>query len=113
VVFNEYRGHFLTRLEVSELMGCSPETVARHPGLLRVPGLYPGDELYPSSQFDHDGIPTPGLAELAQALRPELGDREIASYCTLPMRALGGRSPIDFLRQGGQIALAAEAARAA
>ncbi len=113
MVFNEYRGHFLTRSEVAQLMGSSPEVVAGHPDLLRVPGLFPGDELYPSQQFDREGLPTPGLAALVEALRADLGEREMASFCTLPMRSLGGRSPIDYLRQGGRIELAAEAARAA
>jgi hypothetical protein len=113
VVFNEFRGHFLTRLEVADIMGCSADDVSAHPDLLRVPGLYPGEELYPAPQFDHAGLPTPGLALLAVRLREELADREIASFCTHPIRTLGGRSPIEWLRQGGPVDLAAQAAIAA
>ena len=65
---------------------------------------------YPALQFDRDGSPTPGLGPLARYLSPQLADIEIASFCTRPLKALGGKSPIDWLRAGQPIEIAARAA---
>ena len=110
MTFNEYRGHFLTRYEAAEVSHCAPRALIEHPDVVSVKGYIPGDELYPALQFDSDGAPTPGLGALAQHLSPRLADIEIASFCTHPLKALGGRSPIDWLRDGRPIEIAARAA---
>lgn len=110
MTFNEYRGHFLTRYEAAEVSHCAPTTLIEHPDIVSVGGYIPGEELYPALQFDRDGTPTPGLGTLARSLRPQLADIEIASFCTRPLRALGGKSPIDWLRDGRPIEAAARAA---
>ncbi len=110
MTFNEFRGHFLTRYEAAKLSDCAPATLVRHPDVVSVGGFIPGDELYPALQFDRDGSPTPGLGALAEQLSPHLADAEIASFCTRPLRQLGGKSPIDWLRAGRPVEVAARAA---
>lgn len=110
MTFNEYHGHFLTRYEAAEVSNCAPRTLAEHPDVLSVGGFIPGEELYPALQFDSDGSPTPGLGVLARHLSSQLADIEIASFCTRPLKALGGKSPIDWLRDGRPIEIAARAA---
>ena len=110
MTFNEYRGHFLTRYEAAEVSHCAPKALVEHPDVVSVGGYIPGEELYPALQFDRNGSPTPGLGLLARHLSAQLADVEIASFCTHPLKALGGKSPIDWLRAGGQIEIAARAA---
>ena len=110
MTFNEYRGHFLTRYEAAQVSNCAPRTLVEHPDVVSVGGFVPGEELYPALQFDKEGSPTPGLGVLAKDLSPHLADMEIASFCTRPLKALGGKSPIDWLRGGGPVEIAARAA---
>ena len=110
MTFNEYRGHFLTRYEAAEVTHCAPKMLVEHPDVVSVNGYIPGEELYPALQFDRDGVPTPGLGTLARYLSPQLADIEIASFCTRPLKSLGGKSPIDWLRDGRPIDVAARAA---
>lgn len=110
MVFNEFRGHFLTRYEAAELSDFAPGTLVQHPDVVSVTGFIPGEELYPALQFDREGRPTPGLGALAEQLSPQLADVEIASFCTRPLRSLGGKSPIDWLRAGRPVEIAAKAA---
>lgn len=113
MTFNQFSGHFLTREEVAELLDCSVSAVARHDDLVQVSGLHPGEEIYPALQFDPSGSPTPNMGELVRLLGPHLDEREIASFCTYSMRSLGGRSPIEWLRHGGAVESAVQAAFAA
>jgi hypothetical protein len=110
MTFSEFHGHFLTREDAAQVMHCAPAEVAARPDLLRIEGFFPGDELYPSLQFDHAGAPTPGMHELVEELRGRFGDFEIASFCTQPVLDLGGQTPIDWLRRGGPIERAARLA---
>ena len=110
MTFNEHRGHFLTRYEAAEVSNCAPKALVQNPDVLSVGGFIPGEELYPALQFDRDGQPTPGLGTLARHLSAQLADIEIASFCTRPIKSLGGKSPIDWLRDGRPIEVAARAA---
>ena len=110
MTFNEHRGHFLTRFEAAEVSRCAPKTLVEHPDVVSVDGFIPGEELYPALQFDRDGSPTPGLGALARYLSAQLADVEIASFCTHPLKALGGKTPIDWLRDGRPLEIAARAA---
>ena len=100
MTFNEFRGHFLTRHEAAALARCAPAALVQHPDVVSVAGYIDGEEVYPALQFDRDGNATPGLGALADQLAAHLADAEIASFCTCPLRELGGNSPIDWLRAG-------------
>ena len=113
MTYNVFHGHFLTRNEVAELIGCDASEVDHRTDLVVVHGAVPGNEIYPALQFDHDGIPTPAVEGLIDGLSPHLADVEIASFCTLPITQLGGRTPLDYLRAGGRVERAIEAAQAA
>ncbi len=113
MTFNVFRGHFLTRDEVAELIGCSAHDVPARTELIAIPGMVPGGESYPAMQFDADGRPTAAVQSLVERLSPHLEDSEIASFCTLPLRQLGGQTPIDYLRQGGTVERVYRAAVAA
>ena len=110
MTFNEFRGHFLTVEEAAEIIDCAPGALRSHPDVVSVGGYVPGEELYPALQFDRDGHPTPGLGALVRELSDHLADVEIASFCTHPLRELGGKSPIDWLRAGHPADIAARAA---
>jgi hypothetical protein len=110
MTFNEFRGHFLTRDEAAEITDCAPSALRAHPDVVSVGGYIPGEELYPALQFDRDGQPTPGLGTLVEQLSQHLADVEIASFCTQPVRELGGKSPIDWLRAGHPVDAATLAA---
>ncbi len=110
MTFNEFRGHFLTRDEAASVSHCSPDVLTAHPDVLFVGGFQPDGEVYPALQFGRDGSPTPGLGALARRLSPRMADAEIASFCTHPLRSLGGKSPIDWLRSGGTLDKAVSAA---
>ena len=110
MTFNEFHGHFLTREEAAALTHRAPSALAEHPDVFTLPGRNPGEELYPALQFGRDGVPTPGLGTLTEKLSSKLAAREIASFCTHPMRTLGGRTPIEWLRAGGPMEVAERAA---
>lgn len=113
MTYNVFHGHFLTRDEVADLIGCTAGEVTTRPDLVMVHGAIPGNEIYPAMQFDCDGHPTPAIEGLIEGLRPHLADTEIASFCTLPLTQLGGRTPLDFLRAGGRVDTAIRVAHAA
>ena len=113
MTFNVFRGHFLTRDEVAQLIGCTSTDVPNHPELLAVHGAIPGNESYPAMQFGTDGRPTEAVRLVVERLSPHLDDAEIASFCTLPLTQLGGQTPIDYLREGGAVERVCRAALAA
>jgi hypothetical protein len=110
MTFNEFRGHFLTLDEAAAIIDCEPSVLRSHPDVVSVGGYVPGEELYPALQFDREGQPTPGLGSLVEQLRQYFADVEIAAFCTHPLRELGGKSPIDWLRSGRPADIAARAA---
>jgi hypothetical protein len=68
----------------------------------RVFAIRVGDQqLYPAFQFDEDGRPLPGIGAALEHLRGgELNDWQTALWFASPTGWLGGRRPVDLLREG-------------
>lgn len=99
--WNVIAGHFLTRDEVVRLTGLPPIEVARHPALLRLECRVSEVETYPAFQFDRDGRPVVGIEVVLAGLASLLSPIEVAGFLSMPAPGLGGRAPINWLRDGG------------
>ena len=110
---NVFQGHFLTRGEVAQLIGCPSKEVTERADLLAISSQVSGHEIYPAMQFDRDGHPTPGLGRLIEQLHQHFDEVAMTSFCTCPAKTLGGRTPLDFLRHGGSLDRAVQAAAVA
>ncbi|MDH4116642.1 MAG: hypothetical protein OEX04_18235 [Acidimicrobiia bacterium] len=100
---NVFSGHFLTRAEVAEVVGCAVSDVGRRLDLLAMAARWSGDRLYPAMQFDSDGNPTPHMEELLARLGGAMSDTDLACACTQPAAMLSGRTPLAWLRSGGSV----------
>ena len=99
--FGEFRGHFMTREEVATLMHCDAADLPRRDDLLSFGGRIVGEEVYPACQFDPGGLPTPGMDEVLARLE-DFDPAEVVAFCSVPLPSLGGFTPIDWLRRGGE-----------
>lgn len=108
--FDEFRGHFLTGEETAAVLGCTTAQLAARRDLVKVRTRFGSGDVYPSVQFDSTGAPTPGAERLVDSLRTHLADSQIGSYCTCPSPRLAGLTPLDWLRRGGSVELAVQAA---
>jgi hypothetical protein len=100
--WSELHGHSLTRDEVAQRTGLAPAEVASSPNLVRFGGRW-SQETYPAAQFDASGAPAPGIADLTAAVAGLLPPGDVAAFVTTPLAALGGRTPIAWLQNGGSV----------
>jgi hypothetical protein len=71
---------------------------------------FQGKQLFPGFQFDAEGKPVAGLADILAALRPRFGDSDwsVASWFTSPNAHLPGKAqPADLLAKDAEAVLAA------
>ncbi len=101
------RGPFLTRREAAA------RTVDGLDGVLALGGAYAVEEVYPAFQFTPEGYPLPGLGAVREALGEGFDPWETAAWLSEPHPGLGGRTPADWLREGGPVAPVVELARRA
>jgi hypothetical protein len=95
-------GPFLTRREVALRTGMSPAELRTHPGLLRLGGRIVLQEAYAGFQFDAHGI-RDDLAAVVEAFSATADPWEVCDWLTRANAALGGKSPLAFLDEGGAL----------
>ncbi len=97
-------GPFYSTSKVTKLLGgVSRQAIAdrRKRGTLLGLRTADGVWVYPAFQFDDHHVVLNGLPEMLRILRTsEVDEWTLASWLTSPMRSLGDRSPIDWLRRG-------------
>jgi len=93
-------GPFLTRREAALRAGMSPAELRFHPGLLRLGGRIVLQEAYAGFQFDVHGI-RDDLAAVVEVFGAGADPWEVCDWITRPNTALGGKSPLTFLDEGG------------
>lgn len=111
-------GPFYSTTRVARLLGgVSRQAIAdrRRRGTILGLRTADGDWVYPDFQFDDHQTVLEGLPGIWKLLRATGVDEwTLASWLTSPMRSLGDRSPIDWLRRGEDratlVALARDAA---
>jgi len=81
-------GPSLSQRDVARLLGKSEQAVAKD-----------GRPVYPVVQFDGRRL-LPGVAEIVDVLNSAVEPLTVASWLTAPNAQLGGRRPIDVLRDG-------------
>jgi len=117
--WDDLLGPFYTTAEVSRLLGgCSRQALADRRERRTILALKTADGVlvYPIFQFDEHNQVIAGLAETLQILRgAEVDDWTLAGWLMASSRALSGRSPVDWLREGRDpapiLALARDAAQ--
>lgn len=107
----EQVGFCLTQAEVAALLGRSEQAVSKDSRLLRLPRR-DGRPAYPAFQFDgrHQ---VPGLADVVGVLVGPLQPATVAAWLTGAQPTLGGRRPVDALRDGDAEAVVTVARRLA
>ena len=117
--WDDLLGPFYTTSEVSRrLGGISRQALADRRERRTILALKTADGVlvYPAFQFGEGNQVIGGLAEALQSFRgAEVDDWTVAAWLVGRSRSLGGRSPIDWLREGRDpatvLALARDAAR--
>ena len=98
-------GPFYSTRKIAKLLGgVSRQAIAdrRKRGTLLGLRTADGVWVYPNFQLDDHHRVLSGLPEVLRILRAsEVDEWTLASWLTSPMRSLEDRSPIDWLRQGG------------
>ncbi len=106
----EQLGPAYRQADVARLLGKSKQAVSADERLLRLE-LRAGTVGYPVFQFDGRRL-LPGLGDIVRILSPVVETPwTIASWLTSPQPALDGERPVDVLRGGGVVDVAAEARR--
>lgn len=103
-------GPFLTRVDAARYTRLDPLELAHRPDLLRI-GSPPLDEAYFGFQFDQHAVDEK-VGAVVLALKGHHTDLEIADWMVRPNRALGGSSPLRWLREGGRHERALDASHA-
>jgi hypothetical protein len=114
--WDDLLGPFYTTAEVAKrLGGISRQALADRRERRTILALKTADGVlvYPAFQFADGGHQVvAGLAEVLQAFRgSEVDEWTLAGWLVAPSRALGGRSVIDWLRDGRDLAAALTLAR--
>ncbi|MGI8876709.1 MAG: hypothetical protein ACR2KP_20770 [Egibacteraceae bacterium] len=107
-------GPCLTQADAARLLGKSEQATAKDARLLRVK-TRSGRVAYPVVQFEGRGV-LPGIGAVLAIVAPVADALTILAWLTGTQRALGGRRPVDALRDGDAddvIALASRFARSA
>ena len=91
-------GPSLSQRDAARLLGKSEQAVAKDGRLLRLRNQ-DGRPVYPVVQFDGRRL-LPGVAEIIDVLTGAVEPLTVASWLTAPNAQLGGRCPIDVLRDG-------------
>lgn len=95
----EQVGPAYTRQSVADLLGITPQTVARRKGLLALEQSS-GGVVYPVFQFDGCEL-LAGIDEVVRVMTPVVETAwTIAAMLTAPQRDLDGRTPVQALREG-------------
>jgi hypothetical protein len=91
-------GPSLSQADTARLLGKSEQATSKDARLLRVK-TRSGRVAYPIVQFEGRAA-LPGIAAVLAALQPVADPLTILSWLTGTQRPLGGRRPVDALRQG-------------
>lgn len=91
-------GPSLSQADTARLLGKSEQATAKDSRLLRVK-TRSGRVAYPVVQFDGRAV-LPGIGAVLAALKPVADPMTVLAWLTGTQRSLGGRRPIDALRQG-------------
>jgi hypothetical protein len=114
LVWGRQVGTMLSSREVTELLDVTRQAVhdrTQRGSLLAVRGS-DGGILYPAFQFGPNGRPLPGVPEATRTLAPVVETTyTIAAWFTSPEPELGGATPSDWLRGGGDPDAVVEQAR--
>jgi hypothetical protein len=94
----EQVGPSLSQADAARLLGKSEQATAKDPRLLRVK-TRSGRIAYPVVQFD-GRRPLDGIAEVIELLDPVADALTVLAWLTGSHRGLGGRRPVDALRDG-------------
>jgi hypothetical protein len=98
----------LTTNEAAARMGTAAANVRRaatHGDLYVAGRTRNRQHVFPVWQFGPNGEPLPGLREILAALPTDLHPLDVAHFMTNRQEALGDRSPVDWLVEGGDVAL--------
>ena len=104
-------GPVLAQRDTARLLATTEQAVSKDRRLLRLRNR-DGRPVYPVVQFDGRSR-LDGVAEVVAALGSSLQPLTVAAWLTAANRALGGRRPVDLLRDGERGAVLAVARRLA
>lgn len=113
--WDDLLGPFYGPAQVAEVLGgISRQAVAERRQRHTLLGLKTADGhwVYPVFQFDERNAVRAGLADLLQVLAASgVDDWSLAGWLVSPLRSLDGRTPIEWLRQKGDLATLLEVGR--
>ncbi len=117
--WNDHIGPFYSAQQIGRVLGgISRQAVAERRSRRTLLALRTADGalVYPTFQFDDHQRVLPGLAEVLQALAASgVDDWTLAGWLCSPLTSLGRKTPVEWLRSGGDparlVAVARDAAR--
>lgn len=113
--WDDLLGPFYGPAQVAEVLGgISRQAVAERRQRYTLLGLRTADGhwVYPVFQFDERNAVQAGLSDLLQTLAASgVDDWSLAGWLVSPLRSLDGRTPIEWLKQKGDLATLLEVGR--
>ena len=101
-------GHALTEGQFARRLGQSAARIRRDPWLLRISGKLAVGPAYPEFQLDGNELRV-DVAFIALLLKRRVSDLEACDWLARPTTALEGRSPLQWLDDGGSLRSVIEA----